>query len=266
MSLLDSIVFVHSDVGRGLLAARRLGASVDKEHIERSAMSFLARLSEAGEGGLVFPAFNYDYGRTRVFDVHNDAVQVGVLPEWIRRIGDFRRTEVPFFSFLFKHEFVLPRCEIINPFDSSSGFHVLVEKDATLLMFGTSLSSLTFIHYVEEMAGGPIYRYEKSFPGTIKFNGETRLSDFKMHVRPMGVHMDYDWKRLELELAAEGILKVLPDAFDIKWVKARAIVEFWGNKLVDDPFFLLDDKSRSYFTTVTHGGTDRVRLEDYENE
>jgi hypothetical protein len=82
----------------------------------------------------------------------------------------------------------------------------------------------------------------------------------------MGVHMDYDWHRLERDLAKAGIIQASEHAADVKWIRARAILEFWGNRIADDPLYLLDDESRNYFNTATDGGKNRVKREDYENE
>ena len=257
-------IFVHSDIGKGLIAAKRYGARIDVRSIQSSLIAFLASHASEGEDSLVFPAFNYDYGKTRAFDIENDPVQVGALPEWIRLSRDFYRTEVPFFSFLTKNDLGLPKCETINPFDSTSGFHRLVQEDAVFLMFGAGFGNLTFIHYIEEMSGKPLYRYEKRFSGKIIISGQTRPCDFTMHVRPMGIYMDYDWVRLEKELISNGKLKISEKSIDIKWIKAKTILEFWGNKISDDPFYLLDDESRLYFNNVTNGGKHRVKMADYE--
>lgn len=258
-------IFVHSDVGRGLLAAKRSGVELKTGQVQSSLMTFLAQHSDASEAGLLFPAFNYDYGKTRVFDVDNAPIQVGALPEWLRKSRELRRSEIPFFSFLSKVDLDLDTSGVINPFGSKSGFQWLVDYDATILLFGARCAALTFIHYVEEMSGKPLYRYDKSFPGEIVRNGQSRACDFAMHVRPMGVHMDYDWPRLEHELLEAGVMQTAEYSEDVKWSGARAILEFWGNKIVDDPLYLLDEKARAYFGPATDGGKTRIKLEDYED-
>ena len=260
----DKPLFVHSDVGRGLLAARRAGAVIKSAHVQESLLGFLATLSDAGEDGLIFPAFNYDYGNTRLFDVDIDPVQVGALPEWIRRCGKFSRTEQPFFSFLSTIDLEVAGRVKSDPFDSTSGFQWLIDHDATLLLFGATLASLTFIHYVEQMCGKPVYRYDKSFPGQIVTQSQTRSCDVVMHVRPRGVRLEYDWSRLEKDLVIVGLMQTSEDMPGVSWVSARSILDFWAKKLSEDPFYLLDAQSRSTFSSVTDGGVRRVQLEDFE--
>ncbi len=260
----DKPLFVHSDVGRGLLAAKRAGAVIKSARLQESLLDFLATLSDAGEDGLVFPAFNYEYGKTRFFDVDNDPVQVGALPEWIRRGGNFRRTEQPFFSFLSTIDLGVSGRVKSDPFDGTSGFQWLFDHDATLLLFGATITSLTFIHYVEQMCGKPVYRYDKSFPGQIATRGQPRSCDLVMHVRPMGVHLDYDWSRLEKDLLIAGLMRTSGEMPGVAWMSARAIFDFWAVKLSDDPFYLLDAQSRSTFASLTDGGVRRVQLKDFE--
>lgn len=261
----DAPVFVHSDLGRGLLAAKRAGASFKAGEIQERLVDFLSAQVDGGQASLVFPAFNYDYGGSRLFDMDTDPVQVGALPEWVRKSGMAYRSEVPFFSFLSGVDLALKRTDVINPFGADSGFQWLVNHDATLLLFGAPIHSLTFIHYVEEMSGKPLYRYDKSFPGQIAQHGATRDCDLTMHVRPMGVHLDYDWRAIEADLRSADILRREEYSADLQWLNTRSLLEFWGNKLSADPLALIDQRSRAHFEEATDGGCKRVTLEDYEN-
>lgn len=260
----DAPLFVHSDIARGMVAAKRCGAKIDPRAVQESLWDFLASLIDAGREGLIFPAFNYDYGASRVFDVANDPVQVGQLAEWLRQTGEMKRTRVPFFSFLSGRDLGLDTSGEINPFGAASGFQHLLETEATLVLFGAPLASLTFIHYVEEMTGGPAYRYVKRFPGTIVDADGSSACDFAMHVRPMGVHLDYDWPRLEADLRAQGLLNQGEDAPTLQWLSAPRLMEYWGNRIAEDPFFLIDQASRDTFAKVTDGGMTRVQQADFE--
>ncbi|MEO1047124.1 MAG: AAC(3) family N-acetyltransferase [Pseudomonadota bacterium] len=262
----DTPWFIHSDIARGMIAAKRCNATIDPKSIQQSLMSFLTSGNSSGQAGLIFPAFNYDYGRTRVFNVLEDPVQVGGLPEWVRAGASMPRTHVPFFSFLSSRDLALDTRGEINPFGKDSGFQWLVDHDATIVLFGAPLLSLTFIHYVEEVSGGPVYRYIKQFPGKVVGPEGAAPCDFAMHVRPMGVHMDYDWPRLEEDLRNQNILQTSETAPTLQWLNARRLLEYWGGRISSDPLYLLDEPSRSYFGPVTQNGTGRVRQEDFENE
>jgi len=85
-----------------------------------------------------------------------------------------------------------------------------------------------------------------------------------MHVRPMGGRLEYDWSRLEKDLVMAGLLRTSEDMPNVAWMSARSILDFWAERLSEDPFYLLDTQSRSTFFSVTDGGVRRVQLEDFE--
>jgi hypothetical protein len=258
-------MFVHSDIGRGMIVAKRAGARIDPRSVQLSLIDYLAAQVKGGADSLIFPAFNYDYGSKRVFDVDSDPVQVGALPEWLRQQSGTHRSQVPFFSVLSGRDLGLKTEGPVNPFGDASAFQWLVDHDATLTLLGAPLHSLTFIHHVEEMSGGPVYRYDKPFPGQTVSRGVTAPCDFFMHVRPMGVHLDYDWPKLEADLRTQGLLQRSSDAPDLQWLSARALLEYWGNQIAADPFHLLDAPSREFFKQATDGGKNRVKQGDFEN-
>ena len=258
-------IFVHSDIGRGLLIAKRAGMRINPKNICSSLLDFLNQQVGKDFSRLLFPAFNYDYGDTRIFRPDVDPVQVGALPEWVRNNCGFSRSDIPFFSALSKSNLALNSTDVINPFGVESVFGWLVAHDATLVLFGADLSSLTFIHHVEELAGKPVYRYEKSFPGQIIRGEDINACEFTMHVRPMGIHMDYAWQRLEQDLISDGILKVERYSHELKHIKAVRLLEYWGNRILDDPFYLLDTQSKAYFEVKTELGLRRIRIEEFEN-
>lgn len=261
---LDCPLFIHSGIRRSLLASQAY-ETLQASDIKDTLYRFFGSFVDGNKNRLIFPAFNYDFGRTRRFNVDKDPVQVGSFPEHIRTSRSFVRSEIPFFSVLSTEELHLSTDGVINPFGSASAFQRLLDMDAALMFSGAPLHSITFIHYVEEVTGGPMYRYTKSFPGKIIVGSEERECDFAMHVRPMGVHMDYDWPRLSEELQKEGIMCFSELSKDIFFIKTRELLEFWGNKLADKPLCLLDAESLAHFEPATNGGFRRVSIEEYEN-
>lgn len=261
---LDQPLFIHSGIRRSLDAAQAFGVTKNDDPKE-TLYDFFAGFAGGSTDRLIFPAFNYDFGRTRRFNVDDDPVQVGSFPEFIRTSKPFVRSAVPFFSFLSSHDLKLDMDGVINPFGKMSGFQRLFDLDSTLMFAGAELASITIIHYIEEMSGGPLYRYEKAFPGTIVQGANERACELIMHVRPMGVHMDYDWPRLFAELQKEGILRFSDHSDDIFFIGVRQLREFWGNKVSDNPLYLLDEQSLTHFKSATNDGSRRVSIEEYED-
>ncbi|AGI68683.1 putative aminoglycoside 3-N-acetyltransferase family protein [Octadecabacter antarcticus 307] len=257
-------LFIHSAIGRSLEAARTFGVTANDD-VKATLLQFYASFANGDESRLMFPAFNYDYGKSRKFNVDEDPVQVGSFPEYMRTSTSFVRSEVPIFSFLSATDLGIKNDRAINPFGPQSGFQTLCDLNADLMFAGADLKSITFIHYIEEMVGPPLYRYAKSFPGQIMSKSSQTDCDFTMHVRPLGVHMDYDWPRLYEELQAEGIMRLSDLSDAIFFLNTRSLKEFWGNKLTDDPLCMLDELSLEHFKKATNGGTRRVSIEEYEN-
>ena len=261
---LDKPLFVHSGIRRSLNAAAACGFSISS-NIKEGLFEFLTSLVGGQPERLMFPAFNYDYGRNRCFNVDEDAVQVGSFPEFVRTSKPYTRSTTPFFSVLSSRDLDLDSSGVLNPFGAKSAFQKLKDADGTLLFAGAGLLSITYIHYIEEMSGGPLYRYDKRFPGKIVKAGSELSCDLSMHVRPLGVHMDYDWPRLFAELKQQGILKFHKASAELFFINTVELLEFWGNKLADDPLPLLDEESLAHFKGATNNGTRRVCIEEYEN-
>jgi aminoglycoside 3-N-acetyltransferase len=265
MTQFDGPLFIHTDIRRSISAARAGGIEITGD-LKKSLLNYFARFVGGDHTRLIFPAFNYDYGKTRIFDVDNDPAQVGSIPEHIRVSGNYTRTDIPIFSFSSAANMNLDTTGIINPFGVKSGFQRLIDLDATIMFAGAKLASVTFIHFVEEMSGKPVYRYEKQFPGQIVKNGHSQACDFHMHVRPLGVHMDYDWPRLEADLNEAGIMHHAEYSDSMMWMSAKKLYAFWEDKITQDPLYLLDQPSLDHFKDATQNGTRRVQLEEYEGE
>ena len=137
--------------------------------------------------------------------------------------------------------------------------------DANILLFGAPISSLTIIHYVEQVTGPPKYRYEKDFPGKIISGQSEKLCSFSMHVRPLGANLNYDFSRLESDLINAPILRKAAKTAYFSWLNSTKLVEYWGNRLADDPFYFLDEASRSFFERATDNGKKRVELKEFEH-
>ena len=85
-----------------------------------------------------------------------------------------------------------------------------------------------------------------------------------MHVRPMGIHLDYDWKRLQEELISEGILQTDEEASDLKYIRARQLIEYWGNQISSGPPYLLGQQSRNNYDGPTLKEEKRISMQEYE--
>ena len=254
-------VFVHSDPFR----AARLVKPVRDRALYLD--SHIDMICHAGcDRAHWFPTFNYDFPRTRVFDVQASESQLGPVPERFRTTVSTWRTPIPIFSIAGVGYDPQPRWGPgTDPFGHGSIFHELVSQDGVVLYYGDTFHYNTLVHYSERESGGPVYRYDKLFPGrVIMADGSSVEGSLDYHVRPMNMGLDYDWVRLKNEAVNAGVLRHLDRYPEILAASARGLNDLWVANLVDDPFSLLNDESRSWAEPKVNELGRRFVLSDFE--
>ena len=254
-------VFVHSDPFR---AARLV-----KPVRDRNAFldSHIALLRETTEGRpLWLPTFNYDFGRTGVFDVRDSESQLGPIPERFRVAHAEWRTPIPIFSIAGIGQDPQPRWGFeTDPFGDGSIFASLVREDGVILYYGDTFHYNTLVHYSERAAGGPVYRYDKLFPGVVVMSDGSRVEgSLDYHVRPLGTGLDYDWPRLLEEALSAGVCRRLEEAPEILAASARALSDLWVSDIRRDHYALLDAKTRGWAEPAIEKLGRRFVLSDFE--
>jgi aminoglycoside 3-N-acetyltransferase len=238
-----SMALIHSDIVFGFAFDRRLPAEDLLWQHYRTLKTLI------GNKVIWMPSFCYDYTTTRKYDVQKSPSQVGMLTEFFRTRVAKWRSPVPVFSFTGDDEpFTMPLDAMVDPFDKNSLFQTLIDKDALIIHYGVlGIYSSTIIHYCERISGKLCYRYDKLFPGTVENNGRMEEVTLNFHVRPKGYYFDYDWSRLETDLVKENLLKVVRGRrFEFRCIKAKDVINYWIQKINDDPLYLLDSESRSW--------------------
>ncbi len=235
----EAVVF-HTD----LLGIRFVQRGVP---LQEQLAELLQILTESSGGRiLLFPTFNYDFCRTRVYNPLVDPCQVGTLNEYARQCYPNQRTLTPIFNFcVYNNRRTFSLEPVANPFSAASTFGELVEHGAAVVFLGASFSANTFIHYVEEVVDIG-YRYLKPFPGIIRLADSEQQIVVQYRVRPLieGA-VDYDWDRLALDLRNNGLLHQLPlGRGKLLWFRTDHLVEGWCRRLRDDELYFLTAASR----------------------
>jgi aminoglycoside 3-N-acetyltransferase len=256
-------VFVHSDPFRA--------ASLVPRNKDRAAFidSHLELLTTAANGrSLWMPAFNYDFPKTRSFDVANDESQLGPIPERFRVSQSAWRTPIPIFSA--SGTGGAPEIkwgENTDPFGSESLFARLSELDGVILYYGDTFHYNTIVHYAERVTGGPPYRYDKFFYGTVTDeSGNVSDGYLNYHVRPMGMALDYDWPSI-LSRALGGDACIRSDAYpQILAANAAGLTQFLVDQMREDPLTLLDNVTRKWVEPRLALLGRRFELTDFEGQ
>lgn len=256
-------VLVHSDPFR---AAPLVPRTKDRSAFIDSHVDLL-RASTDGRS-LWMPTFNYDFPRTKSFDVAKDESQLGPIPERFRtRVAEWR-TPIPIFSATGTGEALdLEWGEKTDPFGADSLFSRLADTDGVILYYGDTFHYNTIVHYAERVAGGPMYRYDKIFPGTvIDTHGNKSVGSLNYHVRPMGMNLEYDWDGVLSRALNAGACIRSEDHSQILAANAATLTQFLVDEMRRDPLSLLDDKTRQWVEPKLSQLGRRFELNDFENE
>lgn len=208
---------------------------------KRSEMSrlFASAILQALDGRpALFPTFNYDYTKTRLYNVDSDSCQVGALNEYVRTQEKSCRTRTPVFNFcvLNDAQALFPMKAADDPFGENSTFAHMRRSKTWLCFLGSTFGgSITAIHHVEQ-AVGIGYRYRKPFPGTIVLGGQKQPVDFSFHVRVLDAAMPApDHKRGERELLEAGVLH--RDAIgtgEVLMMRMDEYFDYWSARLKEN--------------------------------
>ena len=253
--------FIHSDIINAhniLVSCRKIDR---KKNICENHFNFLK--DELGEENLIFPAFNYEYGKSLKFDLNKDVSEVGSLSEWVRTSSGFYRSHSPFFSILNKYKFI-EFDNIQYPFGKNSFFEKIFNINGTFLFYGVNFSIFTALHYLETVLGPVPYRYDKVFKGKIIENNFSKDCEVVLHVRPRGINLDYDWIKMQNDLIEEDILKKSKDFRNLYFCSSKDIYSFFRQKLNKDIFYMLNIYSKKKFFDLTDGGINKVDIKNFE--
>ncbi|MDQ3242296.1 MAG: AAC(3) family N-acetyltransferase [Gemmatimonadota bacterium] len=236
-------VFTHSDPFR---AARLVAPSRDRVAYLDAHLTLLR--DSTADRGLWIPTFNYEFPKTRSFDVARSPSELGPLPERFRTHAAAWRTPVPIFSIAGIG--AQPRvawAEETDPFGNESIFAQLVANDGVVLYYGETFHYSTLVHYAERMRGGPPYRYDMIFPGTVvTADGTVVAGSLIYHVRPLGTGLEYDWAGMLASALESGVCRRLDEHPGVLAASARGICDLWGEWMRRDPLALLDSRTRTW--------------------
>lgn len=198
---------------------------------------------------IIVPTFNYDFCKGEVYDVVRSKSQVGVYSEYYRNNIANWRSSVPIFSFSGTGKNPpISTDNLIDPFGNGSMFDYLYQTSGLLMHYGSSLDKTTLLHYVERKIGNLIYRYDKIFNGIlVEEDRSSKQVSVVYHVRPKGKSLDYDWRRIEKNLIDEGIIvKYTKEHTSVILGKINDIVIYCESRMIEDPFYLLDDSTKRW--------------------
>lgn len=230
---------IHSDTGR-MFGHIRENYSTSYRQQNLLELHFIYLCEKLGKDNLILPSFNYDFSTVKIYDPLKTSSQVGSLSNHIIENNLLKRTTTPIFSFLTNISELL--IENYRPFSRGSLFDRLYELDGTIIFYGAKIDSCTYLHFIEEQFGPPLYRYQKEFTGKIIDNGLAKEVKVEFHVRPMGVNLEYDWDTLnQLLIDTDVVTTLAKGCFAVK-VKDLSLI--WGPFFNKNQFDILSNKTK----------------------
>ena len=202
---------------------------------------------------LWFPSFNYKFSKKKLFNTIKDKSETGIFTELFRIFFSKWRTETPIFNIIGdgkKPPINIKNNATINPFDKSSFFHLLYKMRSNIFFYGTEINTASFIMYVEETMNKKIlYRYKKKIIGKIVTDQNKKKVKLNLNVRPLKKNfpVEYDWKKIEKILKKNRILLNYKKNYIIFGaLNLKKTTDFLQKKIEDDPFFLINNKSKKW--------------------
>ena len=128
------------------------------------------------------------------------------------------------------------------PFSTGSVFDFINKNDGTIIFYGAEIFSCTFLHYIENQFGPPVFRYDKKFLGSFFDNQTTRETFVEFHVRPFGLELEYNWNLLFKLLEQKNVIHKLSNNFFA--VKAKDLSSVWGGFYAKNQFDILSIENK----------------------
>ncbi|MEQ8822822.1 MAG: AAC(3) family N-acetyltransferase [Filomicrobium sp.] len=172
------VVFSHSNIGF-------FGRPADVNDADDLCRMFSEEIMNCigPDGALVVPTFTYSFPKKEVFDVEGSPSNMGMFAEWVRKQPNALRSADPCYSVaaLGGRAAMLTDNAPVNSFGQESFFDRFYSCGGKILNLNFDAGS-TFVHYVERCIGVP-YRFEKTFLGRVRQNGQEREAQSTIWVR-----------------------------------------------------------------------------------
>jgi aminoglycoside 3-N-acetyltransferase len=193
------------------------------------------------DGTLVVPAFSYSFTRKEDFDVDNTQSCIGAFSEVFRLHPLTQRSKNPNFSFssIGKNSEQYSNARIDDCFGASTAFDLMFKQNAKIVCLGCDFNRITFAHYVEQKIGVD-YRYVKSFPGNIIYNGLTENIINTYYVRSLDFETQGELNEVKKRALKKGFLRIANfGRFPVLSIEAKNFYSVSKELLAENPHALI---------------------------
>lgn len=157
---------------------------------------------------LLLPTYT-DGFKDGFLDLDSEPSQTGIISEYFRKIPGVKRTRSAFFSFSAfgpqSKEFTELR--FVETYGPGSSYAWIEEHDAHLVSLGVSWDACSLKHRSEWHERVP-YRFDKTFEGKLKYEGQTGSHKETLFVRSLDPIAENDWSQVDKILLQGGMKRV----------------------------------------------------------
>ena len=138
------------------------------------------------DGTLILPTFTYSATNGEVYNVQKTTSKVGLLTEHFRNRIGVKRSCNPIFSVAAfgKNAEKYALSSFVDCFGDATCFDLLLKQNSWIFTLGCSFDRITFIHYVDQIAGVN-HRFFKTFPAKVINNNFLNYYDIRYYVRDL---------------------------------------------------------------------------------
>jgi aminoglycoside N3'-acetyltransferase len=194
---------------------------------------------------IIVPVFNYDFLKTKFYDVNKDKAQVGALNEYFRKKYISNRTFTPVFNFVSTNKKPsIKKDAYLDPHGEKSFYSKAYKHQYDIVFLGKFIPSMA--HFVERKVKVP-YRYYKKFYGKIKYlNGKVKSTSIDYNVRPPFINVtNTDLEKIKKDLKINRILFSIEKRNSFMGCyNSRAASDFWINKQRLNNLYFLTNSSQ----------------------
>ncbi len=214
---------------------------------QRVAYSLIeAMLEEMGsDQTLAFPAYTYDFARTRRYSPATSPPETGVIPNTVHQHFAHLRSKSALNSFLC----IGPDAEKLVGLQGATlwgegSIKAYFEASrARMVVLGLPWKDACgYLHRIEEVCGVP-YRYHKTFDGTWVVGETTSTWSETMFVRPLEVLPIFQWQLVDDLLRRRGRVRSGAGEIFIESADAAELVEAGREILADDKLALIVNRA-----------------------
>ena len=228
--------------------------STEKNSMLETLNSLFLLIEQRG-GNILLPTYSYSFTKNEVYSIGNSPSDLGRVSEYLREKNPSRRTSDANFSYIcfgnnFLEDYFKPRDW--NTFGAYSSLIAdMFNKDGYLLSVGDKLHFSTEVHYLEKMLNVQ-YRFDKIFSGKIEaLDGTLHEQNMKYFCRDVEFSNKYNsivsFEKLFTDMKKNQLIQefVIEDTIKIDSVKLQVVYAFVKDKLKEDAFYLMKDKTTS---------------------